>query len=35
MMVSIGKIKAENTKLNNELSEALKQISSKNQKEKN
>ena len=34
MMVSIGKIKAENTKLNNELSEALKQISSKNQKEK-
>ena len=34
LLVSIGRIEAENTKLNNELSEALKQISSQNQLEK-
>lgn len=34
LLVSIGRIEAENTKLNNEISKALKQISSQNQLEK-
>ena len=34
MVVSIGKIKAENTQLNSEISKALKQISLQNQLEK-